>query len=176
MIIRLFLLICLVHVSIASSSYRNLYKNHFDPIMRDYQNTTKDPYECIAKILYDPEHVQRINKMSQTNEDACKTNVRHSYLFSIKETNKENEPENKSVNIETRRSLSNNRFNFSEGRNLQSSNGIKESQFKPDLMQTIGVNKAILEFERLPSCWQSEILKCNPDMGNFFELIKIDAS
>jgi len=132
--------------------------------MRDYQDPRKDPYECIAKILYDPEQVLRINRMSHTHEEICKTNIQHSYLFSMKEANSKDDNRNNSGNSEIRRNLNMNRVRFSEGRHLTSLTENSESHFKPDLMQTIGVNKAILEFERLPPCWQAEILKCNPEM------------
>jgi hypothetical protein len=45
----------------------------------------KDPYECIARVLYDPESILRINQMSVSSENDCVARVRHSYLFNIKD-------------------------------------------------------------------------------------------
>lgn len=117
-----------------------------------------DPYECIAKVLYDPETINLLNSM---HESTCIAQVRHSYLFSMQN------PDNLSNN-------KNNNKKYHYGRNLklQNSHGSKSSyydkdknsKFKADLSQTIGITKAILQFERLPPCWQAEILKCNPNL------------
>jgi hypothetical protein len=45
----------------------------------------KDPYECIARVLYDPESILRINQMSVSSENDCVARFRHSYLFNIKD-------------------------------------------------------------------------------------------
>lgn len=45
----------------------------------------KDPYECIARVLYVPESILRIIHMSVNSENDCVARVRHSYLFNIKD-------------------------------------------------------------------------------------------